>query len=92
MPKVLPGRPRALSWKPATAAAKYVLRAELKDGRLLEIETKASKRSSTVPAVPGFSAATIRVYAVGKDGRIGKPATAKAKAVKAKPKKSTKRK
>ncbi|MBJ7472286.1 MAG: hypothetical protein JHD16_13350 [Solirubrobacteraceae bacterium] len=97
-----PGKPRSVrvvrgrrgpapgmkvTWAAATGAARYLVRAELKDGQLVELETRASRRVATIPEVPGFAAATVRVYAVSTDGRVGTPAVAKAKAVKAKPRK-----
>jgi hypothetical protein len=80
-----------VSWKPATAAASYVIRAELSDGRKIEIPATGGKRSATLPKVPGFASAKVTVFAVSKDHRVGPGGAAKLKAVKAKKKQASKK-
>ena len=98
---VKPGRPRQVSlrrsqgknpslrvsWRPASNADHYVVRAVLRDGRRLERSVPRRRLSMKVPAVPGFDTATVTVYGVAKNGRVGKGAKAKLKAVKSKPSK-----
>jgi hypothetical protein len=70
-----------VSWAPSRGAKRYVLRATLRDGRRQEIPVKASRRFAVLQHVPGPDAGAIRVYAIGPDGLISKPAIAKLKAV-----------
>ncbi|CAA9523383.1 MAG: hypothetical protein AVDCRST_MAG53-3468 [uncultured Solirubrobacteraceae bacterium] len=79
-----------VTWRPATAASRYVVRAVLLDGRKLELPATARRRVAVIPTVPGFDTAKVSVFAVGKDGRVGRPATARLKAIKVKPKKTPK--
>jgi hypothetical protein len=70
-----------VSWSRSAGAKRYVVRATLRDGRRQEIPVKASRRFVVLKHVPGPDAGAIRVYAVGPDGLISKPAVAKLKAV-----------
>jgi hypothetical protein len=70
-----------VSWSRSVGAVRYVVRATLRDGRRQEIPVKASRRFAVLKHVPGPDAGTIRVYAIGPDQLIGKPAVAKVKAV-----------
>jgi hypothetical protein len=81
-----------VSWSPSPGAKRYVVRATLRDGRRQEIPVKASRRFVVLQHVPGPDAGTIRVYAIGPDQLVSKPAIAKLKAVHVHRHKSTKKK
>ena len=70
-----------VSWSPSAGAKRYVVRATLLDGRRQEIPVEASKRFAVLQHVPGPDAGAIRVYAIGPDRLVSKPAIAKLKAV-----------
>lgn len=96
---ITPGRPKRVSlrrskgkhpglrvsWRKAANADHYVVRAVLRDGRRIEKSVPRRRRGTMIPAVPGFDTATITVYGVAKNGRVGRGAVAKLKAVKKKP-------
>jgi hypothetical protein len=69
-----------VSWSKAAGAARYVVRATLKDGRREEVPVKAARRFVVLHNVPGPDAGSIKVYSIGHDRLISKPATAKLKA------------
>jgi hypothetical protein len=81
-----------VSWSPSAGAKRYVVRATLRDGRRQEISVEASKGFAVLQHVPGPDAGAIRVYAIGSDQLISKPAIAKLKAVHVRRHKAVKKK
>jgi hypothetical protein len=60
-----------ISWSRVPVAARYVVRAILRDGRSLMFLVRSSTRSVTVPAVPPYDAGRVIVAALDAYNHLG---------------------
>ncbi|MCW2958571.1 MAG: domain containing protein, partial [Solirubrobacterales bacterium] len=63
------------SWKPVRGAARYSVTVKLTDGRSVPLETR--RPALTVKSVAAATKGTVAVVAIGADGRVSKPVTAR---------------
>ena len=68
-----------VTWRPATRAARYLVRATLSDGRRLLLFATGKKRSVRISGVPSATRGTIRVAGLRPDGSEGRAASVRLK-------------
>ncbi|MDQ2984971.1 MAG: hypothetical protein M3R70_13775, partial [Actinomycetota bacterium] len=62
-------------WTTSNGAARYVVRAILRDGRRSEWLLRGSRRSFVVPRVPGVDSGRILVAGISRNAMVGRPGT-----------------